>query len=385
MLKQGKIMGKYLILLTEISKIGGIEVFSNWFLKEALKQLKTSEVHVVIYNQDKKTKEVEDLEKTTGARFYICGSKYKLLKLIKYIFITFSLFMRIKKGAIIANHINLLKATHLYLKIWRGIKYCVFVYGIDAWNLSKKEKNILENASIIASFSKYTADKIKDQISCKLNFLLFPPSVDEEKFLISCKNESLIEKYKLYGKKVILTVCRLSETEKYKGYDKVILALKKVIEKNKDVVYLLAGEGSDIKRINKIVEDLQIGENVRLCGFVPNDQAAQYYNLCDLFIMPSKKEGFGIVFLEALACGKPVIVGNQDASIEAVLGGELGLLVNPDDVDDIAQKIQEILERKCNPNLLNPDFLREKVIKSFGKKTFEEKTKNLIAQINEKT
>jgi len=91
--------------------------------------------------------------------------------------------------------------------------------------------------------------------------------------------------------------------------------------------------------------------------------------------MPSKKEGFGIVFLEALACGKPVIAGNKDGSVDAVLNGELGILVNPDDEDDIAKELIKVLKNDVSKKLINSEYLRTKVLEHYGIDRFIEKVK----------
>ena len=104
-----------------------------------------------------------------------------------------------------------------------------------------------------------------------------------------------------------------------------------------------------------------------MTGFVPDSQLADYYNLCDVFAMPSKGEGFGIVFIEALACGKPVLAGNKDGSVDALANGELGALVNPDDLNEIANTLIQILQGIYpNPIMYKPEILRQKTIEYFG-------------------
>jgi glycosyltransferase involved in cell wall biosynthesis len=88
--------------------------------------------------------------------------------------------------------------------------------------------------------------------------------------------------------------------------------------------------------------------------------------------MPSKKEGFGIVYLEALACGKPVLGGNQDGATDALCHGKLGALVNPDDVSEITQTIIQILQNTYpNPLMYQPESLRQQVIDNFSFEQFQ--------------
>jgi glycosyltransferase involved in cell wall biosynthesis len=95
--------------------------------------------------------------------------------------------------------------------------------------------------------------------------------------------------------------------------------------------------------------------------------------------MPSKREGFGIVYLEALACGKPALGGDRDGAIDALCHGALGALVNPDDVGEIAQSILQILQKTYpNPLMYQPDALRQKVIDTFGFERFQQTLAELM-------
>lgn len=89
--------------------------------------------------------------------------------------------------------------------------------------------------------------------------------------------------------------------------------------------------------------------------------------------MPSNREGFGIVFIEALACGKPVIAGNKDGSREAILGGELGIMVDPDDINEIAGAVTKVLRKETAGRLLDGNYLRARVVQEYGLDRFRER------------
>src|SRR5262245_65791769 len=98
--------------------------------------------------------------------------------------------------------------------------------------------------------------------------------------------------------------------------------------------------------------------------------------------MPSKGEGFGIVFLEALACGKPVLAGNKDGSVDALLGGELGALIDPDEIAQIAEALAAILTgRHAMKILRQPDELRRRVIAAYGYESFVSQSAQHLAQL----
>jgi len=176
-----------------------------------------------------------------------------------------------------------------------------------------------------------------------------------------------------------LTVTRLASGDRYKGYDQIIRALPEIRRQIPNIHYLLVGKGNDRDRIEAIIDEVNVRDCVTLAGFVPDDELSDHYNLCDVFAMPSKGEGFGIVYLEALACGKPTIGGNQDGAIDALCNGELGVLVDPDNVEKLGETIVEILQGKYSlPILYQPETLRQKVIQTYGFDRFKEYLSNLF-------
>ena len=113
-------------------------------------------------------------------------------------------------------------------------------------------------------------------------------------------------------------------------------------------------------RIDKLINDLGLRNVVSLSGFIKEEEIAAHYCMSDLFIMPSQKEGFGIVFIEALSMGVPVIAGNIDGSVDALRNGELGTLVNPESKEEITEAIKNVIKRNESIVLLDHDLrLRE--------------------------
>ena len=118
-------------------------------------------------------------------------------------------------------------------------------------------------------------------------------------------------------------------------------------------------------------------------GKVNINDLVDYYNLCDIFVMPSTGEGFGIVFLEAMACGNPFIGGKFDGSTEPLMEGRLGYLVDPGNDDELAEVIKEIVgarhERPLHKDKrTDPDFLRGQVREHFGIGSFRAKVKDVF-------
>lgn len=365
-----------LLLFTEVSDKGGIEVFSEYFLESIIKVVKSEKINLITINNKKLPQKFDKYNIKT----YCCASRFKFFKKMKFLLFFLWNILFDTPNYIISNHISPLKIYipfHPFLKI----NYCLVAYGIDVWHLNFLERKIVKNAKLIASFSKYTSSKIKNQVKVKGKIIYFPPVINKNKFYPKSKNKKLIKKYKLEGNKIILTVARLSSAEKYKGYDKVVKALLEIIKEIPNIKYLIAGKGDDLPRIKNLVKELNLKDYVIFCGFVPNNKLIDFYNICDVFVMPSKGEGFGIVFLEALACGKPVIAGNKDGSRDALLDGKLGILVDPDNIKEISNAIIKVLKKEIPEKLLDRKYLRKKVIEVYGIEKFRERTEKLIEKL----
>jgi len=149
------------------------------------------------------------------------------------------------------------------------------------------------------------------------------------------------------NKFVLLTISRLSRR---KSHLAVLKALAKICAINpafkKDFLYLIGGKGPEESAILEAIEEQNLGENVILLGFIPDEELTAYYSLADLFVMPSVSiegeknvEGFGIVFLEAGACGTPSIAGIDGGMPDAVYDGLTGYTVDGHSIDDISEKI----------------------------------------------
>jgi glycosyltransferase involved in cell wall biosynthesis len=286
-----------------------------------------------------------------------------------------------KPDLIIATHLNFTVAAY-WLKRCLGIPYIAIAHGVEAWNITNPQRQkALQHAAQILAVSNYTRERLlQAQNLDPSKISLLYNTFDSDRFSIKPKPSYLLDRYHLQpNQPVILTVNRLSSQESYRGYDRILEALPQIRQHIPDVHYLIVGKGDDRERLEKSIQQQNLQECVTLAGFIADEELPAYYQLCDLFAMPSKLEGFGIVYLEALASGKPVLGGNQDGAIDALCQGELGVLVNPDDVSEIAHKIVAILQKKyAHPLIYQPTKLRAKVIQNFGFDVFEQTLFNLL-------
>lgn len=230
--------------------------------------------------------------------------------------------------------------------------YIVFVFATDVLLPQQNKiynlvlKNVLGNAKKIISISNFTKNVLKKFVPGS-NITVVYPGVDTQIFKPLVPKQELIGGYSLRNKKIILTVGRIVER---KGMDTVIRALPMVISKIPNVVYIILGEGPYKANLFSLMESLNLKNHVIFLGEIPYTQTADYYNLCDAFVMVSREaakgkdvEGLGLVYLEANACGKPTVGGNCGGIPEAIINNVTGLLVDPNNIEEVGQAIINLL------------------------------------------
>lgn len=145
----------------------------------------------------------------------------------------------------------------------------------------------------------------------------------------------------------LMTLGRVSKVSQHKGYDRMLDVMKRI--KREDVVYLIAGDGDDRYRLEMRVVDEGLQGRVYFLGSIPEMDLVDIYNSTDIFILISDRgkgrgEGVPLTPLEAAACSKPIIVGNEDGSREAIIQGENGYCVSPSNIDEILSTVLRLVD-----------------------------------------
>ncbi|RYZ60178.1 MAG: glycosyltransferase family 1 protein, partial [Chitinophagaceae bacterium] len=259
-------------------------------------------------------------------------------------------------------------------------KVFLLAHGIEVWvPLPLWKKRMLRKLDLILPVSEFTKEKMKtlyglaDDRLGVLNNCLDPFLARK---LSAQDRPALRNKHGFSDKDIVLfTLTRLKSSEQYKGYDKVINALPEVLKRYPTVKYLISGkyDAEEKARLDQLIKDLQLHDKVVLSGFVPDKDVEGLFTLADVYVMPSTGEGFGIVFIEALFYGKPVIAGNVDGSVDALDGGRFGLLVNPDEAEELRSAIFSAIDKKEE---LKPHL--PAVLGRFGFEAYKEKLKAMI-------
>mgnify|MGYP006270968715 FL=1 len=272
----------------------------------------------------------------------------------KYVAVTAAAAIRKPRhtfNAVICGHINLLPLATLVSWI-QGVPLWLIIHGIDAWkpHPSRWVRWSLSFVSAFVSVSQHTKDRFLEW--APLNDYqghVIPNCIDTEPYGPGPKRSDLLERYGLHGKTVLVTLSRLASDERYKGHDEVLEVLPDLAGDIPGIAYLICGDGDDRPRLAAKAERLGISNRVVFAGYIPEDEKADHYRLADTFVMPGRGEGFGIVYLEALACGVPVIASCADASEETVRYGKLGTVVDPKDSHDLKQGIRRALCSDTGP------------------------------------
>lgn len=286
------------------------------------------------------------------------------------------LLLKKQPKQVFCGHINLAPLVQI-LCVPLGIPYTVLTYGKEVWEpLPNKYQQALKQATKILTISRYSRDRC-----CESNhldpekFQLLPCMVDGDKFIPGLLPVDLIEGYNLQRAKVLMTVARLWSGDPYKGVDVTIRSLPIILQSFSEVKYLIIGQGDDQTRLAKLAQDLGVGEKVIFAGFVPTEDLVKHYQVADAYVMPSQ-EGFGIVYLEAMACGLPVLSGDGDGSADPLQDGKLGWRVPHRDPEAVANACIEMLkgeDKRCDGQ-----WLREESLKIFGRITFTKRVKQIF-------
>ncbi|MCM3748265.1 glycosyltransferase family 4 protein [Paenibacillus pasadenensis] len=259
-----------------------------------------------------------------------------------------SLFGRAKGcDLIVCGHINLLPFAALAKKI-TGAPIALIIHGIDAWDPVTRRGTAwaLRQVDAVISVSQLTLERFTDWSGLGgVPAYVLPNSFEPGLFTPGPRPVYLQKRYGLKpDEPVIMTLGRLAGADRRKGFDEVLEALPRLRTQVPRLRYLIVGDGSDRTRLEEKAKALGVADSVVFTGMISEEEKADHYRLADGFAMPSHGEGFGIVLLEAMACGVPAMASLKDGSSEALMHGRLGELIDPADPGQVVGGIIRLLE-----------------------------------------
>jgi phosphatidylinositol alpha-1,6-mannosyltransferase len=240
----------------------------------------------------------------------------------------------------------------LGLKWWLGLPYLCYVHGEDVSTATTSREHaflvrrVLRAAGLLIANSRST-----EQLLCAEwnvppeRVRVLHPGVDVQRFVPAERNAEIRNRLGWGNRPVILTVGRL---QKRKGHDQLIRALPSIRKGQPKVLYAIAGDGEERPALQSLAVELGITGHVQFLGEIKDELLIQCYQQCDLFVLPNRQvgkdlEGFGMVLLEAQACGKPVVAGASGGTAETMDVGYTGRLVCCDGADELASAITDLL------------------------------------------
>lgn len=233
-----------------------------------------------------------------------------------------------------------------------GLPYVCYVHGEELSVVQKSReltwmtRRVLGGARVVVANSRNTARLLREQWPvAEKRLAVLHPGVDAQRFVPAERDEEVRQKLGWSGRQVVLTVGRLQIR---KGHDMLIRALPAIARRVPSVLYAIVGEGAERPRLEKLAGELGVRELVRFHGEPADDELIGCYQQCDLFALPNREvngdfEGFGMVLVEAQACGKPVIAGASGGTSETMQAGQTGLLVPCEGPEKLAEAVSELL------------------------------------------
>jgi phosphatidylinositol alpha-1,6-mannosyltransferase len=282
---------------------------------------------------------------------------------------------------VIAAHPNLGPIAQAMRIAAPRLKTIVCTHGIEVWEpLSGMRRRALRHANLVLSPSQSTQEfVIQQQKVVAERTRVLPWALDPQfETAVAASNATSVPHHFPSGR-VVLTVGRLLATERYKGMDTLITALPRLLTRWPEVQLAIAGQGDDRPWLEDLAEKNGVNRHVHFLSGLSYSELAACYNACEIFALPSRGEGFGLVYLEAMACGKPVIGGAHGGAPEVIDDGVTGYLVHHGDAAQLATSIETLLSDPAMAKEMGARG-RQRVRTEFHYSTFSKALKKIIRE-----
>jgi phosphatidylinositol alpha-1,6-mannosyltransferase len=242
---------------------------------------------------------------------------------------------------LVFTHVGIARAQLRVPKKMRR-PYAVMLHGIEAWSatLDAERREALREARVRIAISPSTARRVAAAHpdlppidTCLLGLL--PDDEHPDRVPADVRVD--------YGPHAVVIVGRMSSSERYKGHDQLLLAWPRVIAEVPDASLVIVGRGDDVERLREKAAALALGRSVHFTGFLPDVAVRGILRNAATFAMPSRGEGFGLVYLQAMRAGIPCLGSRDDAAADVIIDGETGLLVPRQDPEAITGALLRLL------------------------------------------
>jgi phosphatidyl-myo-inositol dimannoside synthase len=252
---------------------------------------------------------------------------------------------RRKAQLVLAGHPNLGPVVQAMRVVAPRMKSIICTHGVEVWEpLGRLRRQALRRADLVLAPSKDTAEQVAVQQGVARDRIrVLRWALDPQFEALVAPGSQLIPPGDFPSGRVILTVGRWLATERYKGMDTLITALPRLLMRWPELQLVLAGAGDDRGWLEDLAEKNGVMRHVHFLSGLSYAEIAACYGACEIFALPSRGEGFGLVYLEAMACGKPVIGGAHGGAPELIQDGVTGYLVPHGDPIQLATALQTLL------------------------------------------
>ncbi len=252
---------------------------------------------------------------------------------------------RRKGKLVLAAHPNLGPVVQAMKLVAPRMKSIVCTHGIEVWEpLKGLRRRALRHANLVLAPSRDTADHVaSEQGVAREKIRVLPWALDPQFEALLVPGARSAPPREFPAGRVILTVGRWLATERYKGMDTLISALPRLLPRWPELQLVFAGAGDDRAWLEDLAEQNGVNIHVHFLTGLSYPELAACYSACEIFSLPSRGEGFGLVYLEAMACGKPVIGGAHGGAPEIIEDGVTGYLVPHGDPMQLATSIEALL------------------------------------------
>lgn len=323
-----KTKGSLLVVAPELyAREGGVQVYSRTLLQALLVALPKS-VGIQAYARNDSRGAVQSTPRLIITGF---ASRFGFLAELHLSIAVLWAAWRNPPFLIISTHPQFSPLLWLAGRISHAPTWCA-CHGIDVWQLrSGIRRWALQRLDRLLPVSRFTRDHLKRQFQdFTPELVVFPNCFDSTRFCPGPRPDQLMARYGFRSdQQVVFCLTRLTSGDRDKHVDSLIEAMPILRRHIPDIRLLIGGSGDDLGRLRDLVDHYGLSDAVVFAGAINENELADHYRLASVFALPSEKEGFGIVFLEALGCGCPVLAGNRDGSRDPLADGEFGLLVDP--------------------------------------------------------
>ena len=246
---------------------------------------------------------------------------------------------------VVAGHPNLAPVVRAMRLVTPRLRSVICTHGVEVWQpLSRMRRKALRKADMVLSPSKYTAEHVAaDQGVDAGKVRVLPWALDPQFEALAMNAAKNATPSRFPAGQVVLTVGRWRADERYKGMDTLITALPRLLPRWPDLQLVAIGDGDDRAWLEDLAEETGVDRHVHFLSGLSYAELAACYGHCELFALPSRGEGFGLVYLEAMACGKAVIGGAHGGAPEVIEDGKTGYLVPHGDAAQLATAIETLL------------------------------------------